>query len=306
MANHSFRIKHESITLETLFESMPVALALIDRDGRHVALNQALASFSGLKASDLIGVKVEDLSEESGKNIKRDFEYFDAGMDVPDHEVQIRDRIYYVSVKPVRDSSGFAIGEMVALTDITNNKKIEMELEQANKKLKFMANHDPLTELLNARAYYEIANSLIRIAHRDGVNLSVLFIDLDHFKSINDRFGHDAGDAVLKAVSACLAANIRESDVVGRVGGEEFSICLPNTDQDGAMIITEKIRQKIEGLELNINNMMLRITTSIGVASNIGYYESINEIQKDADKAMYKAKSEGRNRVSCLNVGLSR
>ena len=85
---NSFTIQGESISIESLFESMPVAMALIDREGRHVALNQALANFSGLNAPDLIGRKVEELSRESGENIKRDFAFFDAGKEVPDHELR--------------------------------------------------------------------------------------------------------------------------------------------------------------------------------------------------------------------------
>ncbi|MBF0376277.1 MAG: GGDEF domain-containing protein [Desulfamplus sp.] len=297
-----FELQHEYITIESIFESMPVAMALIDREGRHVALNQALASFSGLSVRELVGLKVEELSKESGENIKRDFICFDAGEEVPDHEVQIGDRICYVSVKPVRDKSGFAIGEMVALTDITRNKEVERQLAEANKRLQFLANHDSLTGVLNARTYYEVCDQMMCIAHRDNVPFSVLFLDLDHFKSINDTYGHDAGDLVLKTVSACMLENCRKCDVVGRVGGEEFSIYLPETDHNGALILAEKLRAKIEELMPSIDGTTITITASIGVSSSSKHHKSIADIQRDADHAMYHAKREGRNRVSWLNM----
>ncbi|MFZ5775481.1 MAG: diguanylate cyclase [Thermodesulfobacteriota bacterium] len=304
-----FTIENETITLEALFESMPVAMALIDREGRHVALNQALATFSGLTVHDLIGRKVAELSKESGENIERDFRCFDAGESVPDHEVSIRDRIYYVSVKPVRDSTGFAIGEMVALTDITRNKEIERELAEANqqlaeanRQLKFLASHDPLTGVLNARTFYEVCDSMMCVAHRDKHPYSVLFVDLDHFKKVNDTYGHDAGDTVLKAVSSCMKQNCRECDVVGRVGGEEFSIYLPETNEAGAMVVAENLRVMIEGLMPAIDGKPLLVTASIGVASSQPHHRSIADIQRDADHAMYHAKKEGRNRVSCLDM----
>lgn len=301
MTKH-FELQHESITLEVLFESMPVAVALLDREGRHVALNQALANFSGLNAHDLVGKKVAELSKESGENIKRDFCCFDAGQAVPDHEVKIGDRIYLVSVKPVRDNTGFAIGEMVALTDITRNKQIELELAEANRQLHYLATHDALTGVLNARTFYEVCDQIMNVARRDEKPFSLLFVDLDHFKRINDTYGHDVGDTVLKSVSACMEQSSRGSDVVGRVGGEEFSIFLPETDHNGAMLFAEKLRAKIEGLRPNVADKPLEITASIGVASCLDHHKAIADIQRDADHAMYHAKREGRNRVSCLEM----
>ena len=295
-----FTLQHNIITIWSLFESMPVAMALIDREGRHVALNQALASFSGLKAHDLVGRKVEELSKESGENIKRDFKYFDAGLEVPEHELNLGDKIYLVSVKPVRDTNGYAIGEMVALTDITRNKEIEAELEAANKQLQYLASHDSLTSALNTRTFYEICDQMMKIARRDITPFSVLFIDLDHFKLVNDTYGHEVGDFILKSVSNCLLENKRNSDILGRVGGEEFSIYLPETDLKGAVLLAEKLREKIENLLPSINNQIIRVTASIGISTSMNHHKSINDIQRDADHAMYHAKKEGRNRVSCL------
>ncbi len=295
-----FRLSDESVTVEKLFESMPVAMALIDREGRHVALNQALASLSGLKAAELIGRKVEDLSSESGENIRRDFRCFDAGMEVPDHELVLGLRTYLVSVRPVRGPAGHAVGEMVALTDITRRKEVEAELQEANRRLEYLASRDQLTGLLNARTFYEVCDQIIKAALRDNAPFSVLFVDLDHFKGVNDAYGHEAGDLVLRTAAEALRLTMRESDVLGRVGGEEFAAFLPETGLDGALVLAEKVRAAVESLEIPYRGAALRVTASVGVSARMRHHKSIADIQRDADHAMYHAKKEGRNRVSFL------
>ncbi|MDD4367598.1 MAG: PAS domain S-box protein [Oscillospiraceae bacterium] len=136
------------ITIEALFESMPVAMVLLDRKGEHVALNQALASISGKQKQDLIGLKIAQLSAESGRNIVRDFAAFDEGKAVPDHEITIDGKTYYAAVKPLRNAQGYAIGEMVALMNISKTKKLELELEESNRKLLYLSSYDPLTNVM--------------------------------------------------------------------------------------------------------------------------------------------------------------
>lgn len=296
-----FDLLQGNITMETLFDSMPVAMALTDREGRLILVNRKMALLSGHNASDLIGRKVEEVNKEAAENIKRDFCMFDAGLDVPDHEIQIGDKIFHASVKPVRDSAGFAVGGMTALTDITQQKQVERELAEANKQLQLLADNDPLTNLLNARAYYEVCERMMSVALRHNNSFSVLFVDLDHFKKINDTYGHHVGDLVLKAVSTCILQTCRNSDLIGRVGGEEFSIFLPETDNSGAMFVAEKLRSNIEQLLPPIGaGKKIGITASIGVASKLKHHKAIADIQRDADHAMYHAKNDGRNRVSCL------
>lgn len=176
-----------------------------------------------------------------------------------------------------------------------------MRMRDSNEKLNFMATRDPLTGLFNARAYYEICESLISLARRNNSPYAVLFVDLDHFKSINDTYGHAAGDVVLKSVADCLAKNIRQSDHLGRIGGEEFSIFLPNTSFDDAVMLAEHLRRSVEATMLAIGDGHRKITASIGVARNRHSEQSMLEIQQQADLAMYRAKAAGRNRVSALD-----
>jgi diguanylate cyclase (GGDEF)-like protein len=164
-----------------------------------------------------------------------------------------------------------------------------------------MATHDMLTGVLNARAYYEVCDQMIRIAKRSHTPYAVLFVDLDHFKSINDTHGHAAGDVVLKSVADCLAKTLRGSDALGRIGGEEFSIFLPATEIAGAREVAETIRTSVEALMPSIGDKKIKITASIGIAKNQHSDQAMLEIQQQADQAMYVAKSRGRNRVSSFD-----
>lgn len=175
-----------------------------------------------------------------------------------------------------------------------------IRMRESNARLKELATRDMLTGTLNARAYYETCDSLINLAKRNGTPYSVLFVDLDHFKSINDNYGHAAGDIVLKSVAECITHGLRKSDVMGRIGGEEFSVFLPNTDASAAADLAEQMRQAIELLMPSIGNRQIRITASIGVARNRHSDQSMLEIQKMADQAMYRAKAAGRNRISAF------
>jgi diguanylate cyclase (GGDEF)-like protein len=172
-----------------------------------------------------------------------------------------------------------------------------------NQELERLASHDPLTGVMNARAYYAACDRGIRAAARHGRPCSVLFIDLDHFKAINDQHGHDAGDAVLKATAQCIAGGIRGTDLVGRIGGEEFSVFLPETAPSDAQAVGEALRARIERLCPQTQAGPLRVTASIGVAGSQGAQaepEPFKALQQRADQAMYAAKSLGRNRVSCV------
>jgi diguanylate cyclase (GGDEF)-like protein len=174
-------------------------------------------------------------------------------------------------------------------------------MRESYDKLRYMAEHDPLTGVFNARAYYEACERLILLAARTATPYAVMFVDLDHFKSINDTYGHAAGDAVLKAVAQALSQTVRKSDLVGRVGGEEFSIFLPGTDLEGAMRLAETLRQSIERLMPSVGAQALKVTASIGVARSRHSEVRMQDIQARADQAMYLAKRQGRNRVSVVD-----
>jgi diguanylate cyclase (GGDEF)-like protein len=166
------------------------------------------------------------------------------------------------------------------------------------KRMRHLSQHDALTGVLNLRAMNEVTDRLIMLGKRRAAPYAVLFIDLDHFKRINDQHGHEAGDLVLKSVARCLSDRIRKSDVLGRIGGEEFLAFLPDTDDAGAIQLAEQLRQDIEVLMPMVDGNRLRVTASIGVTSKRGDQQSLAILQKQADQAMYQAKAAGRNRVT--------
>lgn len=173
--------------------------------------------------------------------------------------------------------------------------------------LRELADRDPLTALWNARVFYATTQQLIQLAHRQQTPYATLFIDLDHFKSVNDTHGHEIGDQVLRRSAQTILAHLRSSDVVGRVGGEEFVAFLPSTDEAGALQLAEKLRAALAAqIHPLPNNQTLTVTASIGVAPSkisapANPPTSIAEIQRRADVAMYHAKQSGRNRVALFD-----
>jgi diguanylate cyclase (GGDEF)-like protein len=170
-----------------------------------------------------------------------------------------------------------------------------------NNQLQDLASHDPLTRVFNAGAYYRACDQQIHASQRSNQSFAVLFIDLDHFKSINDTYGHAVGDDVLRAVAQTLQTTVRRSDIVGRIGGEEFSVFLPNTQLLGAQQLAETLRVAIESIHIEVDGVRLKITASLGVAAKRFDQETMQAIQQHADQAMYEAKRGGRNRVSTFD-----
>ena len=161
---------------------------------------------------------------------------------------------------------------------------------------------DELTGTYNRRFLEEaLAKLVVPDDRRRGQVLSLLVIDLDHFKKVNDTYGHQVGDQVLKAVAAAIHRALKESDVLARYGGEEFVVVLPRTDTAGAMAVGERLRTAVAGLSLRklAPASPDRITISVGVASYPIHATTVPDLIRMADEALYQAKSQGRNRVMC-------
>lgn len=187
-----------------------------------------------------------------------------------------------------------------AVTEI--NKKLELEVRErkrAQHAAELLARIDPLTGLFNRRHFSQLAEMEFKKAVRYNLPLSILIFDIDHFKDVNDTFGHQIGDKALIHVSHLFEQNARKSDVLARYGGEEFIALLPNTDFHEAERTAERLRQTIEDADMLIDGQSVRLTVSIGVASNVisGEIEDLGLLLKQADAALYEAKNHGRNRV---------
>ncbi|UCV09622.1 diguanylate cyclase [Dechloromonas denitrificans] len=169
--------------------------------------------------------------------------------------------------------------------------------QQARQQAEQLASTDPLTGLLNRRAFFEHAGPVWSTALRSNRHLSVLMADIDHFKEINDGYGHAMGDKVLAEISRLLAAACRSGDIAARWGGEEFVLLLPETDAAQACQLAERLRGEIECLKFGSAGQGFRLSASFGIAQ-LGDHESLDKLIHDADAWLYRAKQTGRNRVA--------
>ena len=174
-------------------------------------------------------------------------------------------------------------------------KERTINLEKANKKLKVLARTDPLTGINNRGYFFSQGIKYFNIAIRNKTPLHQLMLDLDFFKGINDKYGHHVGDLVLKEFTQTVEKTLRNSDLFGRIGGEEFSIILQDTSIEGAKLFAERIIENIESMQIISANEIIKVTVSIGLVT-LKDEDSIHELLKKADAALYKAKTSGRNK----------
>lgn len=203
------------------------------------------------------------------------------------------------TARVVRDPlTGDAKEAVVTMRDISERKKLEDKLSR-------LALTDGLTELANRRAFDEALSSEWRRTLREGTQISLLLLDIDHFKEFNDQYGHQVGDDCLRAVAAVVRRSVRTTDLAARYGGEEIAIILPSTDTAGAVEVAEKVRSAVEALHITHERNPAgggRVTASVGVATALsrqgGTMRMPEGLLLAADNALYKAKREGRNQVA--------
>jgi diguanylate cyclase (GGDEF)-like protein len=176
-------------------------------------------------------------------------------------------------------------------------KKLLQEQIKLVGELERLANTDSLTGIWNRRYLFMIAEQEIKRIQRYNLAFSLLLIDVDHFKKINDNYGHNIGDEVIIFMTKIVTSNLRHADCFGRFGGEEFVVLLPETNMDEAIVVAERIRENISNQSITFEDQQISITISIGVSSYDVGDKSIDSIIQRADQALYQAKNQGRNRV---------
>ena len=175
---------------------------------------------------------------------------------------------------------------------------LSADIRRALTQIKLLSETDELTGILNKRAIDIVSSRLLKQAARYARPVSVLMIDSDSLKSINDTHGHEAGNRLLKLTVECIQSQLREADIVGRYGGDEFLVLLPETPCAGAAGVAARIRQSIESASFSIRDKTVRATVSIGVASYPEHGDDFETIMKKADQAMYGSKNKGKNQVT--------
>lgn len=206
------------------------------------------------------------------------------------------------TIAPIWDEHGAITHFLAVKEDITERKRAEAELHDLQNQLREQAIRDPLTHLFNRRYLNETLPPEIARAVRHHTPLGIVMLDLDHFKQINDTLGHLTGDVVIESVGRLIQAQLRESDMVCRYGGEEILCVLPDTTQDDVLRRVEQLRAQIAQTMVDPAHPDLRITGSFGIAMFPAHGTNVTEILKAADAALYRAKQDGRNCVRIANT----
>jgi diguanylate cyclase (GGDEF)-like protein len=190
----------------------------------------------------------------------------------------------------------------VDIANLTDLARIGMDALE----YRLLANTDPLTEVLSRRGFKNEADRAVALALRHHHPLSAIALDLDHFKSINDTHGHEAGDRVISETVRACVRRARQTDIAGRLGGEEFAFILPHTDRAAATEVAEQMRETIESLGVEHGSKSLRVTASFGIAALDHATRDVEELLRKADAALYEAKAAGRNQCKVAPVAADR
>lgn len=296
------KLERANAELAAYFDNSMVGVMILDENNVICRANKRLADIVGYKSpSELIGKLPGEFyySLDEVKIDKEDFLKVRENNRVFQYEVNLRGRggesIWVCASGKTIDSSvppDFSKGVVWVVEDITSRKIAEKRLFE-------LATIDELTQINNRRNFFAICNREFLIARRKKYQIGIFMIDIDHFKSINDTYGHDIGDKALKHFADICKLSLRPSDVLGRVGGEEFAVILPDTPKDRVVMIAERLRKAVMNSSKSTLDGTPPMTISIGVCY-LKYYESLKAAFKRADKALYTAKNSGRNRV-CID-----
>lgn len=297
----------EAILLEGI-DITPNCLGVINSDKEVIYCNQHYASIFGVTKEQAIGKKASDLLRHAW-NTKQgvvintnDFEQWldnvhklHSEKNLNQYETDLLDGRWFKMTRINLDSGNIIIMGV----DITELKNTQKALEDAHQHIENLVNTDQLTGVHNRRAYNQIAKQECARAIRFNQLLSLLVIDIDYFKAINDNYGHIGGDKILKEFAQTCDKLLRLSDSLSRIGGEEFTAILPMTSQDEARLIAERIRAHIAQHLFYVSQTCkgINITISIGCSTIVEGDTSMNELFCRADKALYSAKHGGRNKV---------
>ncbi|MAD41819.1 MAG: hypothetical protein CL623_05455 [Arcobacter sp.] len=300
--------------IKNIINTVPVRIFWKDKDCRYLGANRLFLEDAGFTDIDeIIGKSDFDMpwdKTEAQQYIIDDLSIMNEGIEKINYEeFQTHENgetsVILTSKIPLRDESNNIIGILSSYADITHQREMEIELKKQKDILSHQAHHDALTGLPNRTLFQDKLKQSIEFSKRKKTKTALLFIDLDHFKEINDSFGHDIGDEILKTVSNRLKKVVREEDTVSRFGGDEFTIIIGelNEAQDSS-IIAKKVL-KILSEPINTKTNTFYISSSIGISIYPDDGQSTQNLLKYADSAMYKAKDEGRSNFQYYNSSMT-
>lgn len=279
---------------------------MLDGDHRITFVNPRLTQMLGYTSGEMLGASLPDfIAEEYRAAAQSALTNRPCSGIAEQHDFKLlckdgRDAWALISANPIIDPDRGYSGMIVTAIDITDRKHMETTLHQ-------LAISDPLTGLFNRRHFYDLAQCELQRVQRYRSPLAAIMIDLDNFKTINDRYGHLTGDQVIQAVARILSNSVRQIDILCRYGGEEFAILLPETDLRTASATAERLRAMLDTQPIETDQGPLRLTISLGVAGIHKWRDiTVETLLDHADRMLYAAKDGGRNQVAVWDLSTHR
>jgi diguanylate cyclase (GGDEF)-like protein/PAS domain S-box-containing protein len=291
-------LRNSQVSIQNIIDHTPLGVCVTDEKGYFESVNEAYCEFYGYSESELLGKHFTIVVPDEQKQLLSDLhdEFIEGGAEIRgEWDVMTRSgeiKTILADAAHIRDVGGRP-KKVTFVMNITNEKEFQRQLEEKNRLLEEMTRTDPLTGVANRRHLFEVLEAELERAKRYTQKLSIAMLDIDYFKKVNDTYGHQTGDEVLKAVAETVRNAIREVDVVGRYGGEEFLLLMPNTDETGSLQLVKRIRMDVEAL--SVGEKKIKVTVSCGVATYSG--EDVLKFVETADNRLYAGKQAGRNQV---------
>ena len=317
LKDSAVKIDQALVSLETIMDSIGDGIIVIDRNYMVLRANAAAVASVGLEKEEVIGLKCHEVFHKqhspcSGPSVQCPHSdifqrgtprvkiiHTHPGVDGEDHHLEL-------TASAVRNGCGEIVAMVESFRDIMDSRaddqlvKLVKRLNEAQTHLKQMAITDELTGLHNRRYIVERLEHEFHRSKRSGKPLSLIMLDVDHFKQINDAYGHLFGDVVLRVIGARIKTRLRRHDMLGRVGGEEFLVVCPDSSLEDSILVAERIRSAVHGEEISDGVHRVSVALSAGVTAQSDDDVSSDKTLSRADTALYKAKEEGRNRVVVL------
>ncbi len=297
-------IEEKDHVVKTL-TSIGEAILTTDAKGKITYINPVAEVYLGWQKQHAIGQHIDLIlnifEESSNKKIHSIFERcvnsYSTITGTNQTKLLRKDKVeYYIdySISPIMDSAHDIVGAVMVFRDVTEERGRE-------KVLAWQANHDQLTGLINRREFENRLNRIIRSKDKSRQH-ALCYIDLDHFKIVNDSCGHNAGDELLKQIAQCLKNKTRDTDTLARLGGDEFGLILYSCSLKKAELLAEVVRKEVEKIDFYWDNKLYKVSASIGVIAITDQFTNLEDILRSADSACYNAKGKGRNKVNILDL----
>lgn len=276
------------IAKEVLFESMREGVMVLDANCRLIEYNQAVKTMLPSLDAGMIGMRADELWQQIVGESSRDFAVEERAFEVALGSGN-EERSYHVRLTPIHSSAGHRIGWLLMLIDMTEHKQLQRQLET-------MAYYDGLTNLYNRAEFMRLASACLSRLEQEGGSLSFILFDIDHFKQVNDTYGHAAGDRIIRFVADLGRASLTTEMILARYGGEEFAVALPGYSREQAQAWAAKYLQKMKDTPYEDEEMRYVVSASFGVAEATPD-DTLEAWLQQADVALYEAKRSGRGRV---------